>query len=86
MDEALSRVVDFPAARGWSFLNAVQSGIIGAFDTQLAYEVFQGFANHAFVTLHIDNLRENFTTRPKPCSGVCPRAAWAWRSTPAPRA
>jgi imidazoleglycerol-phosphate dehydratase len=31
--------------------------MIGTFDTQLAYEFFQGFANHAFVTLHIDNLR-----------------------------
>jgi imidazoleglycerol-phosphate dehydratase len=59
------------------------SGIIGAFDTQLAYEFFQGFANHAFVTLHIDNLRgENFTTRPKPCSGVCPRACMALEIDP----
>jgi imidazoleglycerol-phosphate dehydratase len=31
--------------------------MIGTFDTQLAHEFFQGFANHAFVTLHIDNLR-----------------------------
>ena len=30
---------------------------IGTFDSQLAYEFFQGFVNHAFVTLHIDNLR-----------------------------
>jgi len=34
-----------------------KSGVIGQFDTQLTYEFFQGFANHAFVTLHIDNLR-----------------------------
>ena len=34
-----------------------KSGMIGAFDTHLAHEFFQGFANHAFVTLHIDNLR-----------------------------
>jgi imidazoleglycerol-phosphate dehydratase len=31
--------------------------MIGEFDTQLAHEFFQGFVNHAFVTLHIDNLR-----------------------------
>ena len=34
-----------------------KSGAIGSFDTQLAFEFFQGFVNHAFVTLHIDNLR-----------------------------
>jgi imidazoleglycerol-phosphate dehydratase len=33
------------------------SGMIGTFDSQLTYEFFQGFANHAFVTLHIDNLK-----------------------------
>ena len=31
--------------------------MIGGFDTQLAFEFFQGFVNHALVTLHIDNLR-----------------------------
>jgi imidazoleglycerol-phosphate dehydratase len=31
--------------------------MIGGFDTQLAFEFFQGFANHALVTLHIDNLK-----------------------------
>jgi imidazoleglycerol-phosphate dehydratase len=31
--------------------------MIGQFDSQLAFEFFQGFVNHAFVTLHIDNLR-----------------------------
>ena len=34
-----------------------KSGMIGAFDSQLAFEFFQGFVNHANVTLHIDNLR-----------------------------
>jgi imidazoleglycerol-phosphate dehydratase len=34
-----------------------KSSVIGAFDTQLTYEFFQGFVNHAFVTLHIDNLK-----------------------------
>jgi imidazoleglycerol-phosphate dehydratase len=33
------------------------SGMIGALDTQLVYEFFQGFVNHAGVTLHIDNLK-----------------------------
>ena len=34
-----------------------KSGMVGAFDTQLTYEFFQGFVNHALVTLHIDNLK-----------------------------
>jgi imidazoleglycerol-phosphate dehydratase len=34
-----------------------RSGMIGALDTQLVYEFFQGFSNHAGVTLHIDNLK-----------------------------
>jgi imidazoleglycerol-phosphate dehydratase len=34
-----------------------KSGMIGTFDSQLAHEFFQGFVNHAFVTLHIDNLK-----------------------------
>jgi imidazoleglycerol-phosphate dehydratase len=33
------------------------AGMIGQFDTQLVYEFFQGFVNHAGVTLHIDNLK-----------------------------
>ena len=58
LDEALSRVViDFSGRPGLEFHVPFKSGIIGAFDTQLAYEFFQGFVNHAFVTLHIDNLR-----------------------------
>ena len=58
LDEALSRVViDFSGRPGLHLHIPFTSGMIGAFDTQLAYEFFQGFANHAFVTLHIDNLR-----------------------------
>ena len=34
-----------------------KSGMIGGFDSQLTHEFFQGFANHAFATVHIDNLR-----------------------------
>ena len=58
LDEALSRVViDFSGRPGLVMSVPFKSGMIGAFDTQLTYEFFQGFANHAFVTLHIDNLR-----------------------------
>ncbi|MCW7537205.1 imidazoleglycerol-phosphate dehydratase HisB [Aquabacterium sp. A7-Y] len=58
LDEALSRVViDFSGRPGLSMHVPFKAGMIGAFDTQLAYEFFQGFANHALVTLHIDNLR-----------------------------
>ena len=58
LDEALSRVViDFSGRPGLVMNVPFRSGMIGTFDTQLAHEFFQGFANHAFVTLHIDNLR-----------------------------
>ena len=58
LDEALSRVViDFSGRPGLVMNVPFTSGTIGTFDSQLAFEFFQGFANHAFVTLHIDNLR-----------------------------
>ena len=58
LDEALSRVViDFSGRPGLVMNVPFKSGMIGTFDAQLAHEFFQGFANHAFVTLHIDNLR-----------------------------
>ena len=58
LDEALSRVViDFSGRPGLVMNVPFKSGMIGSFDSQLAHEFFQGFANHAFVTLHIDNLR-----------------------------
>jgi imidazoleglycerol-phosphate dehydratase len=58
LDEALSRVVvDFSGRPGLEMHVPFKAGMIGAFDTQLAYEFFQGFVNHAGVTLHIDNLR-----------------------------
>jgi imidazoleglycerol-phosphate dehydratase len=57
LDEALSRVViDFSGRPGLHMRVDFKSGMIGALDSQLVYEFFQGFANHAFVTLHIDNL------------------------------
>jgi imidazoleglycerol-phosphate dehydratase len=58
LDEALSRVVvDFSGRPGLVLHVPFKSGMIGTFDSQLAFEFFQGFVNHAFVTLHIDNLR-----------------------------
>ena len=58
LDEALSRVViDFSGRPGLVMNVPFKSGMIGNFDSQLAYELFQGFVNHAGVTLHIDNLR-----------------------------
>jgi imidazoleglycerol-phosphate dehydratase len=57
LDEALSRVViDFSGRPGLHMRVPFKSGMVGGFDTQLAFEFFQGFANHALVTLHIDNL------------------------------
>ena len=58
LDEALSRVViDFSGRPGLVLNIPYTSGMIGGFDTQLTHEFFQGFVNHAGVTLHIDNLR-----------------------------
>jgi imidazoleglycerol-phosphate dehydratase len=58
LDEALSRVVIDLSGRPGLIMNVpFKSGMIGTFDSQLAHEFFQGFVNHAFVTLHIDNLR-----------------------------
>jgi imidazoleglycerol-phosphate dehydratase len=58
LDEALSRVViDFSGRPGLVMDVPFKAGSIGQFDVQLAHEFFQGFCNHAFVTLHIDNLK-----------------------------
>jgi imidazoleglycerol-phosphate dehydratase len=58
LDEALSRVVvDFSGRPGLHMRVPFKAGMVGGFDTQLAYEFFQGFSNHAGVTLHIDNLQ-----------------------------
>ena len=58
LDEARSRVViDFSGRPGLHLHIPFTSGSIGGFDTQLTYEFFQGFVNHAGVTLHIDNLK-----------------------------
>ncbi len=58
LDEALSRVViDFSGRPGLTYSVSYSRAMIGDFDVDLAHEFFQGFANHALVTLHIDNLR-----------------------------
>ncbi|HNE25729.1 MAG TPA: imidazoleglycerol-phosphate dehydratase HisB [Pseudomonadales bacterium] len=58
LDEALSRVViDFSGRPGLEMHVNFTRGRVGDFDVDLFYEFFQGFVNHAGVTLHIDNLR-----------------------------
>ena len=58
LDEALSRVVlDISGRPGLEFHVDYTRGRVGNFDVDLFYEFFQGFVNHAGVTLHIDNLR-----------------------------
>ncbi len=58
LDEALSRVViDFSGRPGLEWHVEFARDMIGGFEVDLAHEFFQGFANHAQVTLHIDNLR-----------------------------
>lgn len=58
LDEALSRVVvDLSGRPGLEFGVEFTRGMIGGFDVDLAHEFFQGFVNHAAITLHIDNLK-----------------------------
>jgi imidazoleglycerol-phosphate dehydratase len=58
LDEALSRVViDFSGRPGLVWQVPFTRAMIGEFDVDLAHEFFQGFVNHALVTLHVDNLR-----------------------------
>jgi imidazoleglycerol-phosphate dehydratase len=58
LDEALSRVViDLSGRPGLEFHVPFTRAMIGSFDVDLAHEFFQGFVNHALVTLHVDNLR-----------------------------
>ena len=58
LDEALSRVViDFSGRPGLEFHVPFTRGLIGEFDVDLVHEFFQGFVNHALVTLHVDNLK-----------------------------
>ena len=58
LDEALSRVVlDLSGRPGLEFHVPFTRALVGSFDVDLIHEFFQGFANHALVTLHVDNLR-----------------------------
>jgi imidazoleglycerol-phosphate dehydratase len=58
LDEALSRaVIDLSGRPGLEFHVPFTRAMIGTFDVDLAHEFFQGFVNHAQVTLHLDNLR-----------------------------
>ncbi len=58
MDEALSRVaLDFSGRPGLQMHVPFTRAVVGGFDVDLFQEFFQGFVNHAQVTLHIDNLR-----------------------------
>jgi imidazoleglycerol-phosphate dehydratase len=58
LDEALSRVViDLSGRPGLEYSVDYARGLIGDFDVDLVHEFFQGFVNHAGVTLHIDNLK-----------------------------
>ncbi len=58
LDEALSRVViDLSGRPGLEFHVPFTRAMIGTFDVDLTHEFFQGFVNHALVTLHIDNLK-----------------------------
>ena len=62
LDEALSRVViDFSGRPGLVSNVKFTRGLVGKFDVDLVFEFFQGFVNHAGVTLHIDNLRGDNT-------------------------
>ncbi len=62
LDEALSRVViDFSGRPGLVFNVDFTRASVGGFDVDLFMEFFQGFVNHAQVTLHVDNLRGDNT-------------------------
>jgi imidazoleglycerol-phosphate dehydratase len=58
LDEALSRVVlDLSGRPGLEFHVPFTRALVGTFDVDLIHDFFQGFANHALATMHVDNLR-----------------------------
>ena len=58
LDEALSRVVvDFSGRPGLEYSVNFSRSSVGDFDVDLFFEFFQGFVNHAMVTLHVENLK-----------------------------
>ena len=85
LDEALSRVVvDFSGRPGLHMRVDFKSGMIGSLDTQLVYEFFQGFVNHAGVSACTSTTcsATTRTTSAKPSSRpLRARCAWRWRST-----
>ena len=87
LDEALSRVViDLSGRPGLEFHVPFTRALIGTFDVDLAHEFFQGFVNHALVTLHVDNLRgDNAHHQARRCSRRS-RARCAWPCERDPRA
>ena len=90
LDEALSRVViDLSGRPGLEFHVPFTRAMIGTFDVDLTHEFFQGFVNHAQVTLHVDNLRgaERAPSGGNGVQGVRARAArWPSRRIRALRA
>ncbi len=94
LDEAMSRVVvDLSGRPGLEYAVDYARGLIGEFDVDLVHEFFQGFANHALVTLHIDNVKgrnahhqaetifKAFGRALRMASEIDPRAAGALPST-----
>ena len=94
LDEALSRVVvDLSGRPGLEYAVDYARGLVGEFDIDLVHEFFQGFANHALVTLHIDNFKgrnahhqaetifKAFGRALRMASEMDPRAAGAMPST-----
>jgi len=83
LDEALSRVViDFSGRPGLHMRVDFRSGMIGTLDTQLVYEFFQGFVNHAGATLHITTCTATTRTTSakrssRPLPAPCARP-WSW--------
>ena len=76
LDEALSRVVvDLSGRPGLEFGVTWKRSVVGQFDLDLIHEFFQGFVNHALVTLHIDNLKgENAHHQCETIFKACARA------------
>jgi imidazoleglycerol-phosphate dehydratase len=85
LDEALSRVViDFSGRPGLHMRVPFKAGMVGGFDTQLTYEFFQGFVNHAGRCTSTTCTARMPTTRLRPCSRpLRAHCAWRWSATSA---
>ena len=76
-------VIDFSGRPGLEFHVPFTRALIGEFDADLVHEFFQGFVNHAQVTLHIDNLRgDNAHHQCETMFKAFARALARWRSSP----